>query len=95
MKEKTLNGFLLLIPFLLIRFLLLSILNNMFNPDCILIGGGTTETLKICLQTSIEEMKTRMLVAEEDLPQIYLDEESSTTMVKGASEMVFSKWMPI
>ena len=74
---------------------LLSILNNMFNPDCILIGGGTTETLKICLQTSIEEMKTRMLVAEEDLPQIYLDEESSTTMVKGASEMVFSKWMPI
>lgn len=36
-----------------------------------------------------------MLVAEEDLPQIYLDEESSTTMVKGASEMVFSKWMPI
>ena len=28
MKEKTLNGFLLLIPFLLIRFLLLSILNK-------------------------------------------------------------------
>lgn len=74
---------------------LLSILNNMFNPDCIYIGGETTEAVKVCLEPAVKEMESRMLAPREMLPKICLDENSSTTVLKGAAEMVFSQWMPI
>lgn len=74
---------------------LLSILNNMFNPDCIYLGGNTLDAAKICLERGIQEVKSRMLVPETRVPDIELDDKSSTTVLIGTAEMIFSKWMPI
>lgn len=74
---------------------LLSILNNMFNPDCIYIGGKTIGILENRIEQSMEQVKTRMLSEKNALPDMCPDQESSITVLKGAAEMVFSQWMPL
>lgn len=74
---------------------LLSVLNNIFNPDCIYIGGETVGLLQERLDKSMEQVTSRMLVQENVLPEIKIDEDCSATVLYGAAEMVFSQWMPL
>lgn len=74
---------------------LLSVLNNIFNPDCIYIGGETVGLLRERLDKSMEQVTSRMLVQENVLPEIKMDEDCSATVLYGAAEMVFSQWMPL
>ena len=74
---------------------LLSVLNNMFNPDCIYIGGKTASVIKDRLEGSMRQVRARLLAADYVLPRLCLDSDSGTTALKGASEMVFAQWMPL
>lgn len=74
---------------------LLSVLNNIFDPDCIYIGGETVGLLQKRLDKSMEQVTSRMLVQENVLPEIKIDEDCSATVLYGAAEMVFSQWMPL
>lgn len=74
---------------------LLSVLNNIFNPDCIYIGGEAAGLLQERLDKSMEQVTSRMLVQGNVLPEIKLDADCSATVLYGAAEMVFSQWMPL
>lgn len=73
---------------------LLSILNNIFNPGCIYIGGETVTLLEKKMEQIMWEVKSRLLVQGNILPEVKLDQDSDITVLKGASEMVFFQWVP-
>ncbi|BFL48819.1 ROK family transcriptional regulator [Lactonifactor longoviformis] len=74
---------------------LLSILNNIFNPDCIYIGGETVGLIREVIEKSMEQVTSRLLVQGNVLPEIKMDADCSATVLCGAAEMVFSQWMPL
>ena len=74
---------------------LLSILNNIFNPDCIYIGGETVGLIREVLEKSMEQVTSRLLVQGNVLPEVKMDADCSATVLCGAAEMVFSQWMPL
>lgn len=74
---------------------LLSILNNIFNPDCIYIGGKTIDVLESRIEESMKQVACRILAEGNILPDVYPDHESDITVLKGAAEFLFSQWIPI
>lgn len=74
---------------------LLSILNNIFNPDCIYIGGETVGLIQEVIERSMEQVTSRLLTEGNVLPEVKMDEDCSATVLCGAAEMVFSQWMPL
>lgn len=73
---------------------LLSILNNIFNPSHIYIGGETITVIQRGMKKILHQIESRLLVADNAMSLIELDENCSETVLKGAAQMLFSQWMP-
>lgn len=73
---------------------LLSVLNNIFNPGHIYLGGETISLMKTRFPQIMEQMKSKLLAKNNALPRIEEDINSSDTLLHGAAEMIFSQWVP-
>lgn len=73
---------------------LLSILNNIFNPNCIYIGGETAYLLKEKQQQIYDEISSRLLTQSNVIPKILVDSDCEDTMLIGAAERVYFQWIP-
>ena len=73
---------------------LLSILNNMFNPAVIYIGGETSAFFAGAIERLCQAVETRAIAKERTMPQILVDENCGKTVLSGAAEMVLTRWVP-
>lgn len=73
---------------------LLSILNNMFNPSVIYIGGETSKFFPKYSEALYHAVEMRAIAKERTMPQILVDADCGKTVLRGAAEMVLTRWVP-
>ena len=73
---------------------LLSILNNMFNPSVIYIGGETSKFFPKHSEALYHAVEMRAIAKERTMPQILMDADCGKTVLRGAAEMVLTRWVP-
>ena len=73
---------------------LLSILNNMFNPSVIYIGGETSKLFTGYLDKLRRGVASRSIAGGRTMPQIELDTGGERTALRGAAEMALTRWVP-
>ncbi len=73
---------------------LLSVLNNMFNPAVIYIGGETSSFFSEHMDALRRSVASRSIAGERTMPCIELDDGCDRTALRGAAEMVLTRWVP-
>lgn len=73
---------------------LISILINLFDPCVVYIGGAASAVFDELYPIIKPEVDKRLVVNRNRDIEIKVDKESDYTIITGAAEMVFERWMP-